>query len=59
MPIERTVSFFFLYRSDAFHAMALAGIENRPELAGLDKAAFERAPAGVSKMVKHVCNTHT
>lgn len=33
-------------RSDAYHVMALAGIENKPELKGLDRAAFERAPAG-------------
>uniref|UniRef100_A0A7S3VR57 Tyrosine specific protein phosphatases domain-containing protein n=1 Tax=Dunaliella tertiolecta TaxID=3047 RepID=A0A7S3VR57_DUNTE len=36
-------------RSDAFHAVALAGIENKPELAGLDRAAFERAPAGAMR----------
>jgi hypothetical protein len=35
-----------MHRSDAFHAVALAGIENKPELAGLDRSAFERAPAG-------------
>ncbi|KAF5833059.1 protein-tyrosine phosphatase-like protein [Dunaliella salina] len=36
-------------RSDAYHAVALAGIENKPELAGLDRAAFERAPAGAMR----------
>ncbi|KAG2499238.1 hypothetical protein HYH03_002817 [Edaphochlamys debaryana] len=31
-------------RSDAFHRVALAGLEKREELAGLDRAKFERAP---------------
>ncbi|PNG99408.1 Tyrosine-protein phosphatase, partial [Tetrabaena socialis] len=30
-------------RSDAYHRVALAGLERREELAGLDRAAFERA----------------
>ncbi|PNW84950.1 hypothetical protein CHLRE_03g165300v5 [Chlamydomonas reinhardtii] len=34
-------------RSDALHRVALAGLESREELAGLDMAAFERAPPEV------------
>jgi hypothetical protein len=32
------------HRSDEYHKVALAGIEHKPELAGLDRAAFERSP---------------
>ncbi|KAG2442948.1 hypothetical protein HXX76_003024 [Chlamydomonas incerta] len=34
-------------RSDAFHRVALAGLESREELAGLDMSLFERAPPEV------------
>lgn len=33
------------FRSDAFHQVALAGIEKKAELQGLDRSVFERAPA--------------
>jgi hypothetical protein len=38
------VSCFSCPRSDEYHKVALAGIEHKPELAGLDRAAFERSP---------------
>ncbi|GFR41305.1 hypothetical protein Agub_g1981 [Astrephomene gubernaculifera] len=34
-------------RSDAYHRVALAGLEGREELAGLDRSQFERAPREV------------
>ncbi|GIL99137.1 hypothetical protein Vretimale_4363 [Volvox reticuliferus] len=36
-------------RSDAYHRVALAGLESREELAGLDRAQFERAPPEVMR----------
>ncbi|KXZ56352.1 hypothetical protein GPECTOR_1g311 [Gonium pectorale] len=42
-------------RSDAFHQVALAGLEKREELAGLDRAQFERAPPEVMRgTLEHV-----
>jgi len=32
------------FRSDAYHVVALAGIEEQDEMQALDKAKFERAP---------------
>lgn len=41
--------------SDSWHAVALAGIENKPELRGLDVAVFERAPeAAVRALIEHI-----
>lgn len=37
--------FRLILRSDSHKKVALAGIENRPELKGLDKTKFEGAPA--------------
>ncbi|GLC35756.1 hypothetical protein PLESTB_000490800 [Pleodorina starrii] len=42
-------------RSDAYHRVALAGLESREELAGLDRATFERAPPEVMRAtLEHV-----
>lgn len=42
-------------RSNAYHKVALAGLESREELAGLDRAAFEKAPPEVMEAtLKHM-----
>ncbi len=41
--------------SNAYHKVALAGLESREELAGLDRAAFEKAPPEVMEAtLRHI-----